>query len=149
MAAHLLLVDGTVKRKKFPSIRVDEIRLVDLNPEYSSHPGGTKPGVQPNAPLEKGVYMMNLDDYFIVMHEDNDDFGEKRSTELPVNQALRKYFPSSPYVGNILVVKADDADNLVPDEFDLAKVLGEWEMRAVPATEFLGEFTTFRRKGED
>jgi len=62
---------------------------------------------------DKSLYMASLsDDYFLMMHEDNDFETNYQKSKLPINQALQKYFPCSPYKGNIVLVRVDEDDLL-------------------------------------
>lgn len=62
---------------------------------------------------QDSMYMVSLpDDYFLMMHEDNDFEKKYKKSKLPINKALRKYFPNSPYKGNVVLVRVDEDDLL-------------------------------------
>lgn len=62
---------------------------------------------------QESMHMFALpDDYFLMMHEDNDFERNYLKSKLPINQALQKYFPCSPYKGNIVLIRVDEDDLL-------------------------------------
>ena len=134
MTAYLLSTDGSIQKKQLKYKNVNDIGPEDLNPKYKE---------------SAGVYMTALDDYFFLMHVDNDEVNDPRKSSLPVNKAIQKYFPNSPYVGDILFVKSDEGDNLIASDFDLTKVLSKWKLVIHPATDYLSEYYGFVEKDDE
>ena len=69
------------------------------------------------------------------MHTDNG--GNLTKSLLPLNLALRKYFPNSPFVGDILVVHINEDDTLLPGDWSLDSLLTNKKMvvRAVDGSD--------------
>lgn len=97
---YLFSVDGKITSVSFKSGKTcDDITPSILGKEYRDEPS---------------LYMKAIpEDLFLMMHEDNDFFENYQKSPLEVNQALRKYFPNSPFKGNVLLVRLDDDDLIV------------------------------------
>lgn len=71
----------------------------DLNPQYDCD-----------------VYMHCVSDddlsIFLLMHNDNDFSDNLRKSTLPVNKSLQTYFPTSVYVGDMILLVTSDDDVL-------------------------------------
>lgn len=116
-SAYLLLASGEVQESRLRARTIGAITPADLGHEngelFMTSAGG---------------------DTFLVMLAANDcpraeDIGK---SSLPVNLALRRFFPKSPFVGNVLVVKTKSADldcaAISSKPFDLAALLGHFEL---------------------
>lgn len=120
--------DGGLAKSQIP----DNLNMITpefLNPKYFQD-------------QETGVYMYYIskydeyrpptekdqsdEDHFLIMHEDNDL--NLASSELPINQALRKYFPNSPFVGDILAVRTSDSDEFTPGPWSLDDLFADKKM---------------------
>lgn len=59
------------------------------------------------------THLICIDEIFIACHEDNDFLENYQKTEQPINAALKKYFPDSKIVGDIIIFKMTDDDMFV------------------------------------
>ena len=87
--------DGKIESVKVKNIiNISEIEVTEINPSYT-----------------KDIYMHCLaNDLFLLMHDDNDFWKNLKSSQLPINLALKKYFPNSIYVGDMILVKVDQEE---------------------------------------
>jgi len=60
--------------------------------------------------------------FFLMMHEDNDFPKNYKKSKLPINKALRLYFPNSPYKGNALLIKLTDGDVITKGNWSYSRL---------------------------
>lgn len=91
LLGYLLSPDGSVSTKVFTEDQVEdnEITLKDLDSAYGSNQSDK-------------CYILEEHDYLMYLHPDNKDLSS--TSTLPINLALRKYWPDSPFVGSILII---------------------------------------------
>lgn len=99
MFGYLFPIKGPITKIKLSATTSENINPSCLGPEYEDEPSLCMKGLP--------------DDFFLMMHEDNDGFKTYQKSDLPINISLQKYFPNSPFKGNILLVKVDEDDNIV------------------------------------
>ncbi len=76
-------------------------------------------------------YLVSIGDgLWLYTHIDNDFKESFQKTNLTTNLALQKWFPSSQYVGHLLMLKTVDqeSDELDFTDWDLEKILKKYEM---------------------
>ena len=90
MSIYRLLTSGSVSKESTTIRSVDDFEPSDIG--YDE------------------MYMMSFSDdthvYFLLMHQDNDFEHVLRTSTVPINKALISIFPTSPYVGDMILVKA-------------------------------------------
>jgi len=82
--------------------------------------------------VENGCYMLSFSDenpvgaecYFFLMHQDNDFDDIREISKLPINKALTQFFPTSSFVGEIILVKA--IEPFEENNFDYLLVDNDW-----------------------
>jgi hypothetical protein len=62
------------------------------------------------------------ENFFLMMHEDNDFPKNYKKSKLPINKALRLYFPNSPYKGNALLIKLTDDDAIAKGNWSYSRL---------------------------
>ena len=78
--------------------KADDLKPSILGKDYADQPS---------------MYLFGFpDNYFLFMHEDNDFLENYKASSLKVNTAIQRYFPNSPFKGNLLLVKIDEDDYL-------------------------------------
>ena len=85
-------------------LKLGEIPISFLNPTYNCD-----------------IYMNCVSDdknIFLLMHKDNDFRANLKKSILPINQALKKYYPNSKYVGDMLLVMSDTDDRIIQGHWD-------------------------------
>lgn len=109
-----LSTDVTIKKIKIQNNTSSQDLTIDnLNENYSGD-----------------VYFHAIDDdLFLLMHDDNDFLGNLKRNSLPINLALRKYFPNSEFVGDMLLIKSDDNDMLLMEDWDI-NILLDYKLKA-------------------
>jgi hypothetical protein len=90
-------------------------------------------GTDINAEYVSGLYMVNLvtseedakqHDYFLLMHEDNDDIYIKQPSKMPINKFLSSVFDNNVFKGDIMLVRVDsESDALLPLTADAYHIL--------------------------
>ncbi len=87
--------------------------------------------------LDGDVHMEGFEDsesnskecYTILMHQDNDFERNLVKSELPINKALCKFFPTSPYVGEMILLKTTIPEDDEKDDYFL--VQGNWSYKVM------------------
>ena len=103
MHAFKFLTNGTIDRLEFPSpIKFEDLSLSMANPTY---------------PHDFHLWAAE-DRLFFLLHLDNDFHDDYVKTLLPLNQAIQKYFSNSGFVGDALLIKLTDDDNIYEEEWD-------------------------------
>jgi len=93
--------------------------------------------------VENGCYMLSFSDenpvsldqstlscingaecYFFLMHQDNDFDDIREISKLPINKALTQFFPTSSFVGEIILVKT--IEPFEENNYDYLLVNDEW-----------------------
>ena len=121
--AYLLTTTGNILRKQLPCRDINDIKVHDINPEY----------------VERDeIYQASLGgETFLIMHGINDV--SDLNIQLPINQTLRRFFPDSPYVGDILAVRTFEDDTINPEPFDLDNILNQFHLTYILGNWFFAE----------
>lgn len=71
---------------------------------------------------EQSLYVEYLPDNFnLMMHKVNSSRKGYKKSSLEVNQALRKYFPNSPFKGNVLLIRLDYKKRIIKGSCSMLK----------------------------
>lgn len=68
------------------------------------------------------------DDFFLVMSDVNRQLSFGESYNLEINLALRRYFPDSPFVGDLLVIRINNEDEFVNGDWSLDELFSHLKM---------------------
>jgi hypothetical protein len=130
MAAYCLKTDGTIRYLQLEYTDVNDVKPQDIDPTYT----------------DDSLYMCAVgNDGFFLFHLDNDL--NLTHTTLPINTAIRKFFPKSSFVGDALFVKTNPlGDILVQENFDLEKELSKYELYSKKSLMENGFFYFFVKK---
>lgn len=130
------LANGTIETVlHMRALKIDEIPLTLLNSTYKR-------------PVY--IYCISKDtNVFFLMHNDNSLPDNLTKSPLPVNQAVKRYFPDSRYVGDILLVATDDNNKIIRENWDHCILLnyelvtveekGQWRGTFMPIQEKMNE----------
>jgi len=96
---YLILVDGVIEQREFTEQELNLINPSKLDPSYNKN--------------EK-CHIVEEDDYVFFMHPDNSQ--HPIQSDLPLNLGLQRYFPNSPFVGNIIAIFDSLVVRIINDE---------------------------------
>lgn len=108
-------IDGTIQKRvaKPSEVTPEDFTIKSLNPKYKGD-----------------VYMQCVSDVnniFLLMHDDNDFPENLAKSHLHINQALQKYYPNSRYVGDMILVISTDDDQITSKDWNV-EILREYEL---------------------
>lgn len=96
---YLLKTDGTIEKRDNAYKLLSEFEIQDL-------------GYNEIENIEASLFIFTIaDEYNLLMHPYNHKF----DYELPVNKALKVFFPESEYMGDIIIAKTDDYEFLIEE----------------------------------